>query len=82
MRLPRRVCFPFGYIVSVKLVTKVQMDEAGGEGCDGLWLVEQRRVLIRKRLPAARRRWVLMHELSHAFMDAQHQFAGEGLIRG
>jgi Zn-dependent peptidase ImmA (M78 family) len=80
MRLPRRVVLPFGYVVTVKLATSREMDDAGGSDCDGLWDCDSRRILIRKRLAAARRRWVLVHELFHALNDMQHAFRNQGKL--
>ena len=77
MRLPARVSLPFGYRVTVRLVTDAEMaallhpDE---ELCDGLWLAGPRSISIRKVLPKARQRYMLSHELGHAFLDWQHHY--------
>src|SRR5688572_30780182 len=81
VRLPQRVVLPFGYRVTVKLVTDAEMlshqdandqDEAG----DGLWQVGCRTIYIRKALPKPRQRYLLSHELGHAFLDWQHHYLG------
>lgn len=71
-RLPQRIALPFGYVVAVKLVTRAEMAKAGGEGCDGLWLVDTRSILVVRTLPARRKRYILAHELGHAWLDWQH----------
>jgi Zn-dependent peptidase ImmA (M78 family) len=76
-RIPTRVHFPFGYVVRVKQVGRAEMDRSGGEGCDGLWLVDDRLVLIHKGLSARRRRTVLAHELGHAWLDWQSHVEDE-----
>lgn len=80
MRIPTRFHFPFGYTVRIKLVTKSEMEEEGGDGCDGLWLSDQKLILILKRLPSWRRRWVTVHELGHAWLDYQHWLENKGLF--
>ena len=80
MRVPSRFTFPFGYTVRIRLVTKDEMEDYGGDGCDGLWLCEQRLILIRKSLTAARRRWVAVHEIGHAWLDYQHWLENRGLF--
>lgn len=82
IRIPDRIVLPFGYVVKVKLVTAEEMEEAGGEGCDGLWRVEERTIYVRKSLPARRRRWVLVHEAFHALLDAQHHYVNTKVIDG
>lgn len=73
MRLPRRITLPFGYVVSVRLVTDAEMKaEADGEVTDGLWDDETRTILVRRDLPMKRRKYVLGHELGHAYLDWTH----------
>lgn len=85
MRLPARVCFPFGYRVRVKQVTDTEMRECADDedrsepvSCDGLWIAEERTIYIRKCLPVRRKRYILGHELQHAFLDWQHHCLNTG----
>lgn len=79
MRLPQRVVLPFGYVVSVRLVTDSEMREhlsPEDDLCDGLWLDGPRTIYLRKTLPKPRLRYLLSHELGHAFLDWQHHYLG------
>jgi Zn-dependent peptidase ImmA (M78 family) len=80
LRIPSRLHFPFGYVVRIKLVTVEEMNEYGGEGCDGLWLSDERLILVRKRLTAARKRWIISHEALHAINDWVHNCENRGLF--
>jgi len=81
MRLPRTLVFPFGYRVKVKLATKAKMMEVCGDAPDGLWLVEERTIYIRKRLPMARKRYILAHEMQHALNDFAHEMLDLGTMK-
>lgn len=87
MRLPARVCLPFGYIVRVKQVTDTEMKAHGGDersdpvSFDGLWDVGTRIIYIRKSLPIRRKRYILGHELQHAFLDWTHHYLISGDAR-
>jgi Zn-dependent peptidase ImmA (M78 family) len=45
---------------------------------DGIWDDETKTIYIRKRLPMTRRRYILAHELGHAWLDWQHRHLDEG----
>lgn len=75
MRLPKRVVLPFGYVVKIK-----QRPDSEMEGQDGLWDVETRTISIRKALSLRRRRYILIHELGHALLDAQHECLDKGMM--
>lgn len=76
-RIPRKISLPFGYIIRVRQLTNKQMDNMD-KGCDGLWDVSLRTIYIRKSLPLTRKRYILIHEVGHSFLDWQHQFIDEG----
>jgi Zn-dependent peptidase ImmA (M78 family) len=83
MRLPRRVCFPFGYTVRIKLVTDQEMlaaqeEEDKEEMVDGFWSVDDKLIRIRKKLSHKRRAYILYHELLHSIHDAMHSLLDEG----
>ena len=84
MRLPARVRFPFDYTVKVRQVTDREMrefsDDAPGDplSVDGLWIADDRTIYIRKCLRVRRKRYILGHELQHAFLDWQHHCLNNG----
>ncbi len=77
VRIPRKVTLPFGYIITVKQLSNGEFNRKE-PGCDGLWDVERRTIYIRGSLPLNRRRYILLHELGHAWLDFQHQFMDAG----
>ncbi|MFO0775534.1 MAG: ImmA/IrrE family metallo-endopeptidase [Nitrospiraceae bacterium] len=76
-RIPLRVMLPFGYRIVVKQLTDSEMD-ARDPNADGEWDCETRTIYIRKRLPMTRRRYILAHELGHAWLDWQHRYLDSG----
>lgn len=80
LRLPKHVTLPFGYRVTVKQLSDAEFDVHCKE-CDGLWLDDSRTILIRKRLPAKRRAYLLVHELGHAWLDFSHQYLDNGDVK-
>jgi len=79
-RIPTRVILPFGYRISVRQLTAVEMDKQDANS-DGIWDEETKTIYIRKRLPVTRRRYILAHELGHAWLDWQHRYLDEGKAR-
>lgn len=80
MRIPSRVVLPFGYRIAVRQLTDLEMDERD-RNADGVWDDETRTIYIRKRLPITRRRYILAHELGHAWLDWQHRHLDDGKAR-
>lgn len=76
-RIPHKIKLPFGYIICVKQLTDNQMNAKERE-CDGLWDVDIKTIYIRKTAPLSRRRYILMHELGHAWLDFTHEFLDDG----
>lgn len=76
-RIPRKVVLPFGYVITVKLLSNGEMNRKDYK-CDGLWDVDRRTIYIRASLPLNRRRYILLHELGHAWLDFQHQHMDAG----
>ena len=81
MRLPASVRFPFGYRVNVKLVTDTEMADACEDGPDGLWDAETRTIRIRKALPLRRQKYILGHEIGHAWLDWVHECIDEQAMK-
>ncbi|CAI4033613.1 MAG TPA: ImmA/IrrE family metallo-endopeptidase [Nitrospiraceae bacterium] len=77
LRIPAHVILPFGYRILVKQVTDSEMD-ARDKDADGIWDSDTRTIYIRKRLPVTRRRYILAHELGHAWLDWQHRHLDNG----
>ena len=66
MRIPNKVILPFGYHIMIRQVTDSEMDRQDSNA-DGIWDNEAKTIYIRKRLPVTRRRYILAHELGHAW---------------
>lgn len=82
MRIPASVRFPFGYVVRIRQVTDTEMAEESEaastcEAPDGLWCHDTRVIFIRKALPPRRKRYILGHELGHAWLDWAHHCMNE-----
>jgi Zn-dependent peptidase ImmA (M78 family) len=45
---------------------------------DGIWDDELKTIYLRKKLPVTRRRYILAHELGHAWLDWQHRHLDNG----
>lgn len=80
VRIPTRVVLPFGYHISVRQVPDSDMDRRD-PNADGIWDNETKTIYIRKRLPVTRRRYILAHELGHAWLDWQHRYLDDGKAR-
>jgi Zn-dependent peptidase ImmA (M78 family) len=81
MRLPSRVCLPFGYTVRVRLLTDTEMQAHDAEDADGFYDGDERTIYIRHSLSVRRKRYVLGHELFHALADFQHYCLDKGDMR-
>ena len=77
IRIPTRVVLPFGYQISIRQLTDTEMDKRDANA-DCIWDDDNRTIYIRKRLPMTRRRYILAHELGHAWLDWQHRHLDEG----
>jgi Zn-dependent peptidase ImmA (M78 family) len=77
MRIPSRVILPFGYRISVRQLSDTEMDRRDSNA-DGIWDDESKTIYLRKRLPVTRRRYILAHELGHAWLDWQHRHLDNG----
>jgi len=80
LRIPTRVALPFGYRISVCQLTDAEMDRRDSNA-DGIWDDATKTIYIRKRLPVTRRRYILAHELGHAWLDWQHRYLDDGKAR-
>lgn len=76
-RIPSRIVFPFGYRISVRQLSDAEMNKRDADA-DGIWDDETKTIFIRKRLPVTRRRYILAHELGHAWLDWQHRYMDNG----
>ncbi len=77
LRIPRGVALPFGYRISVRQLSDVEMDRRDKDS-DGIWDADTKTIYIRKHLPLTRRRYILAHELGHAWLDWQHRYMDNG----
>lgn len=78
MRIPGRVNLPFGYVISVKQLKQDEMNRVSLSDADGGWNVDIRTIYILKTLPITRKRYILAHELGHAWLDWQHHHLNNG----
>ena len=79
-RLPRTVVFSPLFRVRVKQVVDAELKSIC-EDADAIWTPEDRIIRIRKRLPAAKKWYLLTHELAHALADFQHHLLLEGIAQ-
>ncbi|MEK7236428.1 MAG: ImmA/IrrE family metallo-endopeptidase [Nitrospirota bacterium] len=77
LRMPSRVVLPFGYRISVRQISDTEMDSRD-PNADGIWDDATKTIYLRKRLPVTRRRYILAHELGHAWLDWQHRHLDNG----
>jgi IrrE N-terminal-like domain len=77
LRMPSRVVFPFGYRISVRQLSDADMNRRDANA-DGIWDDATKTIYLRKRLPVTRRRYILAHELGHAWLDWQHRHLDNG----
>jgi len=93
-RIPSRVVFPFGYRITVKLVSRREIKELDFERCencgheinggvdhDGLYDDQTRTVYVVRTLTPKRKRYILLHELDHAWNDYKHAMLDEGVAK-
>jgi len=81
LRIPSTIRLPFGYVVKVKHAPASLLAQLGAPDCDGLWDCDTKTILIRASLPITRRRYILAHELGHAWLDWQHQHMDQGAAK-
>ncbi len=77
LRIPNQVVLPFGYRIPVRQLSDAEMDMRDSNA-DGIWDDDTKTIYVRKRLPVTRRRYILAHELGHAWLDWQHRYMDDG----
>lgn len=82
MRLPKRLSFPFGYVVTFRYLSASQMKTHEASELDGYWDSDTRTIYVRRRLQAKRLRYIIGHEMDHAINDYRHHLANEGIAEG
>ena len=84
-RIPHTVVFPFGYRVGVRQVSRAELramdDDDDTDDLDAWFDGDARVIYIDRSLPIRRRRYLLTHELSHAWADWQHYCLDIGVAR-
>jgi Zn-dependent peptidase ImmA (M78 family) len=73
--IPKRVVFPFGFVVRVEQVSRNVLTQ----DVDSEWNGDSRSIFIDKGLSLQRRRYLLTHELGHAWLDWQHYIMDLGV---
>lgn len=74
--LPHSVRLPFGYTVAVKTRSERTLRKIAGGAVDGCWDVATRTIYVDQGLSEQEQRYILTHELIHAFVDWQHHALG------
>jgi Zn-dependent peptidase ImmA (M78 family) len=75
--LPHSVRFPGGYVVTIKTRAPSTLRRQAKGDCFGYWDCGTRSIFIDKTITERKQRYVLTHELIHAFADWQHVYLGE-----
>ena len=81
LRIPKYVSLPFGYRITIVLLKAAGFEMFGTQDCDGFWNCDTKTIYIRKSLPITRRRYILAHELGHAWLDWQHKHMDQGAAK-
>lgn len=68
-RIPKYIRFPFGYTVKVVQKSPKELSDDVGTSVYGYWCDETRTIFISRTLTAAKKRYVVLHELTHALED-------------
>jgi Zn-dependent peptidase ImmA (M78 family) len=75
--LPASVRLPFGYTVTIKVVSARELKRVAKSEVMGCWDEATRTIWIDRTMDEKEQRYTLTHELIHAFADWQH-FALDG----
>lgn len=74
--LPASVRLPFGFTIHVKAVAPRTLKRVAGADVMGCWDVGARTIWIDRTMNEKEQRYVLTHEMIHAFADWQHEALG------
>mgnify|MGYP001574712457 FL=1 len=80
-RIPTKIILPFDYVVTVQQVPP-QSEALLAEGgySDGIWDPLSRIISVNNKLPAKRKRYIVIHEMQHALVDLLHDLADRGIV--
>ena len=70
--LPHSIRLPFGYTVTIKVVAARTLRRVAEAEVHGCWDVDTRTIYIDRNLGEREQKYVLTHEMMHAFADWQH----------
>lgn len=70
--LPASVRLPFGYTVTIKVVSARALKCVAKAEVMGCWDGDTRTIYVDRNLGKKEQRYVLTHEMIHAFADWQH----------
>ena len=78
--LPASIRLPFGYLITIKVVSARTLKRiADGAEVMGCWDVMHHTIYIDRSLGEKEQRYVLTHEMMHAFADWQHHALDGGV---
>jgi Zn-dependent peptidase ImmA (M78 family) len=80
MHLPRLIKLPFGYTVRIRHVPYQEFCHLSGDAT-AYWDSEKKLLYIDSDMPPAEKRYLLMSQLHHILLDANHEYLDSGLIR-
>jgi Zn-dependent peptidase ImmA (M78 family) len=76
--LPKKIKFPFDFVIEVKVIPEEQLESLMGRGCEGAYLPDARMIVVSRSLTTRKRRYIVAHEMTHAL----NEYFDEGLRSG
>lgn len=70
--LPRTVRLPFGFVITIKTMAPSTLKRIAKEDVYGCWDGATRTIYIDKTVGERKQRYLLTHEMMHAFAEWQH----------
>jgi Zn-dependent peptidase ImmA (M78 family) len=82
--VPASIRLPFGFTVTIKAVSPRTLKKVAKADVMGCWDLDTRTIYLDKTMEPRNQRYVLTHEMIHAFADWQHMAldAGEEIDGG
>ncbi len=77
--LPVSIRLPFGYTITIKAVGPRTLKKVAQAEVMGCWDVVTRTIWVDKSMGKKEQRYVLTHEMMHAFADWQHHALDGGI---
>lgn len=78
--LPKQVRLP-GWVVKIKVISRLDMAEKVGKSNDGCWVVEDKTIWIVDDLSLPAQWYILGHEMDHMLNDWRHGLFLDGIAQ-